>query len=1301
MSGIGGGGGAATDVGSIRAGFIVDIADGKRKMTEIKTELESAASTAKKSSASMREVGDAIKETAAKKQQLEQLGKSLDNVNGRIEQQKKVLKSLKESYDATFDDGKKTQLEGKILNVEASLNKLTATSDKTARQMWELEDSMREVSVESDKTERTVAGLTSALTALGAGAAAVGMAKTVMTLTDEANQLANALTGVKQVAGALGHDVGQVTQVTEQLASRGVLSLTEAATAVKTALATGYDIEQTITLINTLTDAAAFNREAHLDWGEAVVTAIQGIKAGNSTLTDAAGITTNLSVMYDKYAKSIGTSAATLTDAGKAQAAYNGMIAEAAIFAGNADAVLAGYTGTNNSFKKSVEMARVELGESFLPIVQEITEKLTPMIQRFTDWVSENKEVVAGMTAAGIAVTGLIATVTTLITVVGALTMAFRALNVSMGPVGWAIAGVSALAVGVASYQVAADMAAESTWQFAESQEELNRKLNESPLTRSSSDLEKLISDYDTINALIERRTSLIDEYNRLASDRKSLSDANDLKDAWEWWTSSDDITKKMTELDQEIIEINKSLKELDVTADNAEETLSKMKTQIDASTPAMRALTIETLKQIDAEQDAIKETEQLAGRYRALTSESKLTKEQADELTSVVRKLTERYPELHAELDENGRLMIVNENIIRDLIAAEEDSVDAWLAGERAKQQALLQTAKAALSSAKTQLEALQAVASAYKQEVNAPALPDSIDGELSDSLALRRRMSGSFSEAIDANRAVNSGKLQAEVDAQQSEVDRIQSLINSLDDGSWADLYGNESAGSKDLFTPGKEKTKKEKTAKQKTAEEIANDAYRAALKQLEIRRLLGDLTEQQEIDTLAKLANQYKKYDDIWIDAESRRQRVVEQMENAAAKAAEQAAKDAEAKARASYETSAEWIEMQTRKMTEAGRSESEITKMQLDAWTRVRNRYDKDSDYYKRADKAMYDARMNLRKQDEKLAKEIADQQKEYVKESLKAIEAQKKAELAALDEKKKATQKYYDDLLRNIDDGERNKERAEIEAEAEKYRYATSERGQKYYAELLEQLRKMDVEDTKRAIEDERDAKLDGLDEQKADIESWYSDIKAAADAFNGDMIRLYELTDDARLQSFVTTNAAIKAEMARFQSEMASLAASAPSGNSGTIAQMQANSKAWHTADAAGKAKLAAENQALGQSLGASYSNGKWSLDGTPLFHSGRDGATGRTFSVSDRLMPDELTAILRDDEYVFTPGQLQSLLDTKSGANTGTVVNVEKVVGLEIGEATMEDEIDMRALGRTGNDLAADIVRNKFTRGE
>ena len=43
--------------------------------------------------------------------------------------------------------------------------------------------------------------------------------------------------------------------------------------------------------------------------------------------------------------------------------------------------------------------------------------------------------------------------------------------------------------------------------------------------------------------------------------------------------------------------------------------------------------------------------------------------------------------------------------------------------------------------------------------------------------------------------------------------------------------------------------------------------------------------------------------------------------------------------------------------------------------------------------------------------------------------------------------------------------------------------------------------------------------------------------------------------------------------------------------------QMEANSKAWHTADAATKKKLEAENQALGKQIGGTYNSasGTWS----------------------------------------------------------------------------------------------------------
>jgi len=1306
------GGGSATDVGSIRAGFVVDIADGKRKMTEIRTELTQTASKAKESSKGMKEFGDSIKEAAEKRKQLDELGKTLDNVNARIENQKKTLKTLKEAYAATFEEDKKTKLEAKILSLEASLISLTKTSDRTAREMWELEDSLNQTEVATDKAESSFGGLKSALTALGAGAAAAGIAKTVTTLVDEANKLGNALSGVKQVAAALGQDVGKVTAATEELANRGILSLTEAATAIKTGLATGYDLDQTIALINTLTDAAAYNREAHYEWGEAVVVAMQGIKSGNSTLTDAAGITTNLSVMHDKFAKSLGTTADKLTDAGKAQAAYNGMMQEAGIFAGNADAALEGYTGTNNSFKKSIEEARVELGEAFLPIVQGITEEITPLIQRFTDWASVNKDVVAGATAAGFAITGLTAVLTTAITVVTALKFAVDALKISLGPAGWFLLGVSAIATGLSAYSVAADAATESTWQFAKSQEELNEKLNESPLNRTVDDLKKLQADYDELNRLLERQAEIIEEMNALPNFNGGMTE--EAKAA----------IPVQRALSEELSEVKDALEALGITTEEeGTEKLARMREEIEASTPALRELRNETLSQIAAQEDAVSETEKLADRYRELTSQTELTKEQSDELTSIVRKLTENYPELHAEMDEQGRLLIVNESLIRDLIAAESESVDILIAGERAKTDALLATAEAALTSAENQLTALEAVANAYSQEITVPEIK-STNPHFNDILQTGHILnSPTFGEVAAARYQIPGAK--EEVANRRGEVNKLRNDL-AVFDTDWRALAGSTSSETKSYTEPGKEKKSKTKTTKEKTAEEIAEESYRESLKYIQYKRDLNQMSEEQEIAALERLLERHGQYEDIRMDAEVRIYKIREQMDADAKKKAEQAEKEAKKKAdedakaakkkaeeeakaaekaeRDRFQASVEWIEKKTREMTEAGATEAEIAQMQLDAWTRVRNRYSKDSDYYKRADKEMYGARMDLRKQDEKLAKEIADQQKDHVKDSLKAIEDLKNAELKALDERRKAVEKHYESLLRSIDESERGRERAEIEAEAEKYRYATSEKGKKQYADLLERLRKMDVEDQKQALEDERDTKLDSLDEQKADIESWYDDIKAAADNFNGDMIAMYQLTEDARLKAFVTTNQQIIAEMVKFQTEMAALQDSAAAvGNSAVIAQMSANSKAWKTADTSTRELLAAENQRLGQSINATYNSGsgKWfGADGLPLFHTGRDGETGQTFSVGDRLMPDEIAAILRDTEYVFNPGQLRSLLDARGGGNVVNI-EIEKVVGLEIGEATVEDTIDITAYGRTGNELAADLVRQQFTKGE
>ena len=69
-------------------------------------------------------------------------------------------------------------------------------------------------------------------------------------------------------------------------------------------------------------DSAAFGRQGALSMGEAIEGATQGIKNQNSIMVDNVGVTKNLSIMRDEYAKSIGKKTSDLTDAEKAEASY-------------------------------------------------------------------------------------------------------------------------------------------------------------------------------------------------------------------------------------------------------------------------------------------------------------------------------------------------------------------------------------------------------------------------------------------------------------------------------------------------------------------------------------------------------------------------------------------------------------------------------------------------------------------------------------------------------------------------------------------------------------------------------------------------------------------------------------------------------------------------------------------------------------------------------------------------------------------------------------------------------------------
>lgn len=184
---------------------------------------------------------------------------------------------------------------------------------------------------------------------------------------DAATKYQNALNGLASVARYAGEDVGATMQKSLELTSDGLLSVSEGATALKNLLARGFSTDEAVTMINRFKDAAAFGRQSSLDFGQAVVSATEGIKNENSILVDNAGVTKNVSIMWKEYAAQIGKSVGELSQAEKRTAEYNGVLAETEGQLGNAQLALNGVDGANAKLSKTFTDMSVTIGQSLTP----------------------------------------------------------------------------------------------------------------------------------------------------------------------------------------------------------------------------------------------------------------------------------------------------------------------------------------------------------------------------------------------------------------------------------------------------------------------------------------------------------------------------------------------------------------------------------------------------------------------------------------------------------------------------------------------------------------------------------------------------------------------------------------------------------------------------------------------------------------------------------------------------------------------------------------------------------------------
>jgi len=246
----------------------------------------------------------------------------------------------------------------------------------------QLENEIGNVENKSKHASGAIDSMTGSIAEMIKGAVGFGAIKAMISESIAAvNDYQSGLMGLASVARYAGQDMQQTLNKSMELTKDGLLSTTEAATAMKNLLSRGFSTDQAITLINRFKDSAAFGRQASLGFGEAIVTATEGLKNENSILVDNAGVTKNVAKMWADWAKAHNTNTNAMTMAQKREAEYNGIIEETAAQQGNAALMADSFQGSQARLNKEIQDSKIALGQALLPAMRVATDAFKGLIE--------------------------------------------------------------------------------------------------------------------------------------------------------------------------------------------------------------------------------------------------------------------------------------------------------------------------------------------------------------------------------------------------------------------------------------------------------------------------------------------------------------------------------------------------------------------------------------------------------------------------------------------------------------------------------------------------------------------------------------------------------------------------------------------------------------------------------------------------------------------------------------------------------------------------------------------------------
>ena len=441
-------------------------------------------------------------------------------------------------------------------------------SDKVRAELEKSGVSAKEAADQVKVLEKQLADLEKVANVVGKGMIALGT--TIIAAAGMATKAAIEVESTTIAFENLSTSAGQVSEdilSALQDASAGTVAANKLMLAANRAMVLGVadNTEEFTVLMEIARDRA---RAMGLTIEQAFNDIVTGIGRGSPLILDNLGLVINQVEANEDYAFSLGKTAEELTEAEKKQALLNAVLEQGQkTIDKNTQAELTA-SETIQALKANFADVTAEIGESFLPIVKDVSEWVINIVNNFQEWRRENPQLATSIDKVAVALGGAAIVVGTLIVILPKLKrgidtvrnayLAFKAITLATNPV--LLAAVAAIAsvvaiVGTVKWKIDELTEAERrnkamiedlnktreiyTKQIAENEEQLKTEIrtledyqdNLAKAEKSLADLRaernEALDSMNKTTATIERLNQLYDQY------AGRINDAQQEVDSW------------------------------------------------------------------------------------------------------------------------------------------------------------------------------------------------------------------------------------------------------------------------------------------------------------------------------------------------------------------------------------------------------------------------------------------------------------------------------------------------------------------------------------------------------------------------------------------------------------------------------------------------------------------------------------------------------------------------------------------------------------------------------------------------